>query len=145
MPWGGLLADLDAVPGPADLQAAAKRLANRGEAETRPGFSAAMTLGVTNTPSVIHGFDRLGRGEGQTQLVLDHNSRGTSLRLALGAFSGYFRGRSVKFMPDGSFLAQRLGDDVLLYGGWLTHWWGPGWISALALSDNARPMPQVGL
>jgi len=38
-----------------------------------------------------------------------------------------------------------LGDEVLLYAGWLEHWWGPGWISALSLSNNARPFPQVGL
>ncbi len=27
----------------------------------------------------------------------------------------------------------------------MTHWWGPGWISALALSNNARPIPQIGI
>jgi hypothetical protein len=34
---------------------------------------------------------------------------------------------------------------VLVYGGYLSHWWGPGQISALQLSNNARPMPQIGI
>ncbi len=27
----------------------------------------------------------------------------------------------------------------------MTHWWGPGWISAMSLSNNARPVPQIGI
>jgi hypothetical protein len=41
--------------------------------------------------------------------------------------------------------ATKLGDEALLYAGWIDHWWGPGWVSALSLSNNARPMPQIGI
>ena len=27
----------------------------------------------------------------------------------------------------------------------MSQWWGPGWVSALSLSNNARPMPKIGL
>jgi hypothetical protein len=47
-------------------------------------------------------------------------------------------------MPDGSYIAQQLGG-ALIYGGYVTHWWGPGWVSALSLSNNARPFPQIGI
>jgi hypothetical protein len=46
-------------------------------------------------------------------------------------------------MPDGTYLSARLGG-VRLYAGYLDHWWGPGEISTLQLSNNARPMPQIG-
>jgi hypothetical protein len=47
-------------------------------------------------------------------------------------------------MPDGTYFAAQLGG-VRVYAGYLDHWWGPGQISALSLSNNARPMPQVGI
>jgi hypothetical protein len=31
-----------------------------------------------------------------------------------------------------------------VYAGHMTHWWGPGWISALSMSNNAHPIPQIG-
>jgi hypothetical protein len=148
LPWSGILSGLEAASlaaQPDSIQAAAQRVVALGSLETQTGFSGAMTLGATNAPSVVYGFDGMGRGQGQLQLTLDYNSGGTSARIAMGAFTGDFRGRTTKFMPDGSFLAQRLSDDVIVYGGWLSHWWGPGWISALALSNNARPMPQIGI
>jgi hypothetical protein len=146
LPWAGILGDLDATANqPADVRAAARRVQALGRTQTAPGLSADMTLDVTNSPSLVYGFGGLGRGEGQTQLSLAYNSGGTSARIALGAITSDFRGRSVKFMPDGTFLAQQLGDDVLVYGGWLSHWWGPSWISSLSLSNSARPLPQLGI
>jgi len=46
-------------------------------------------------------------------------------------------------MFDGSYLAQRVGN-VAFYVGYQDHWWGPGWDTALSLSNNARPFPQIG-
>ena len=67
----------------------------------------------------------------------------TALRLSVGAWTDY-TGRSTQYDPDGTYVAQRIGGAVV-YAGYLTHWWGPGWISALSLSNNARPFPQVGI
>jgi hypothetical protein len=47
-------------------------------------------------------------------------------------------------MLDGSYIATKIGG-ALVYAGELSHWWGPGWMSALSLSNNARPMPQIGI
>ncbi|RMG87729.1 MAG: capsule assembly Wzi family protein [Chloroflexi bacterium] len=33
----------------------------------------------------------------------------------------------------------------MLFAGRVEQWWGPGWDTALLLSNNARPMPMVGL
>ena len=129
----------------ADLQPAVQRLLDQAHDDTADGFSGSATLDLASTPSLVYGFDGMGRGDGQAQLSLAYNGGGTSARLSLGTFTANFTGRSFKLMPDGSYIAQKLDDDVTVYGGWLSHWWGPGWISALAVSNNARPMPQIGI
>ncbi len=147
LPWDGLLGGLGEAQLSAQtpsVRAAASRVLARGKAEIALGFSASLTLGAATTPSIVYGFDSMGRGDGQAQLSLAYASGGTSARLSVGAFTADFTGRSVKFMPDGSYIAQKVGD-TLVYAGYLSHWWGPGWTSALALSNNARPMPQIGI
>ncbi len=148
LPWTGIfhnLPDSKLASLPTDLRAAAQRVSAKGRAGTAEGFSAIVLLGAASTPALVYGFDGLGRGEGMAQLSLAWNGDTTAARLSLGAFTSDFTGRSFKFMPDESFIAQKIGNDVVIYGGWLSHWWGPGWISSLALSNNARPMPQIGI
>ena len=65
-------------------------------------------------------------------------------RLSLGGITQNFSGKPNKIDLDGTYLSARLGG-VLMYAGYLDHWWGPGQISALQLSNNARPMPQIGI
>ncbi|MGH6684970.1 MAG: capsule assembly Wzi family protein, partial [Pseudolabrys sp.] len=74
----------------------------------------------------------------------EYMSHSTAIRLSAGALIDKFSGGKTQFMPDGSYIAQNIGGSVV-YAGYLTHWWGPGWISALSLSNNARPFPQVGI
>ena len=147
LPWGSIVPAIrraSLARQPASVQAAAERVLRRGSAESRPGFSASFHADATNTPALVYGFDGMGRGEGQAQLSVS-GSRGIfSGRLSLGAITQNFRGGSTKIMPDGSYLSASLGG-VRIYGGYLDHWWGPGQISALQLSNNARPMPQLGI
>ena len=65
------------------------------------------------------------------------------LALATGALTTGHKDKQIMLL-DGSYVAQRIGN-VAVYAGSITHWWGPGWISALSLSNNARPFPQVGI
>src|ERR1700760_4340974 len=83
------------------------------------------------------------RLHGQAQLSFEHNGEVFSGRVSLGAITNNFGSKPNKIMPDGSYLSLRLWD-VRLYAGYLDHWWGPGEITALQLSNNARPMPQIG-
>jgi hypothetical protein len=147
LPWDALVAELNenSLAGrPAALREAARRVLARARAGTRAGLSGALYLDATNRPALVYGFDGMGRGDGSAQASLAYNSEDTSARLSLGAITQSFRGRTVKPMPEGTYLAEKL-DNALIYGGWLSHWWGPGWISALSLSNNARPMPQIGI
>src|SRR5579871_5719722 len=147
LPWQSIVKNLrgNSLAGqPASVRAAAARVLARARSENNPGLSASLELDAATTPSVVYGFDGMGRGDGQGQFVLDFNSQSTAARLALGGFTQNFRGNSAKLNQDQSYLAEKLGP-VLFYGGYLSHWWGPGWISALSLSSNARPMPEIGL
>jgi hypothetical protein len=67
----------------------------------------------------------------------------TAVRLEIGAQS-VDRFDHQKLLLDGSYAMHRVGN-ALLYAGYVTHWWGPGWDTALSLSNNARPFPQIGL
>jgi hypothetical protein len=146
LPWQSLMNELSRAPlagQSAGVQAAAHALLTFGQAATAPGLSAWARLDATNTPDVVYGFDGMGRGEGQAQLSLEGTRSIFSGRISLGGFTQNFGARGYKIMPDGTYLSAKLGD-VLLTAGYLDHWWGPGQISALQLSNNARPMPQVG-
>ena len=147
LPWQSILSDLrrtDLARQPPVVRAAARRLLEKAHAGIAQGFAGALTLDVTNKSDVVHGFDGMGRGDAQSQLSLSGNSGIFSGRISLGAITQNFGGKPNKFMPDGTYFSARLGG-LLVYGGYLDHWWGPGQISALQLSNNARPMPQIGI
>jgi hypothetical protein len=147
LPWQSLLIDLshaDMAGQPASVQAAVRRVLARAEAGTAEGVSASASLDATNRPGLVYGFDGTARGEGQAQLSLEGTDGIFSGRVSLGALTQNYRGNSIKLMPDGSYGSVQLGD-ALVYAGYLDHWWGPGQISALSVSNNARPMPQVGI
>jgi hypothetical protein len=147
LPWKSLAMRLDgdALSGqPVAVRLAAERVLRRAQHETMPGVSASLFVDATNRPSVVYGFDGMGRGEGQAQGSVSFNEGIFAGRVSLGAFTQNFRGNTTKLMPDGSYLAATLGS-TLVYAGYLDHWWGPGEISALSLSNNARPMPQIGI
>jgi len=147
LPWRSLLIDLsraDVTGQPAPVQAAVRRVLARAEADTAEGVSGSASLDATNKPGLVYGFDGMARGEGQAQLSLEGTGGIFSGRVSLGALTQNYRGNSLKLMPEGSYGSARLGD-VLVYAGYLDHWWGPGQISALSVSNNARPMPQVGI
>jgi hypothetical protein len=145
--WDAIVPALQAN-GPYDdpaLQAARQRVLTRAGMDQQPGLSAGLALDATNNPGLVYGFDGMGRGKGQAQANLSYNSASVAARLSLGAFSNDFSGRTTKLMPDDSFVSLKINDQAQVYAGWLSHWWGPGWISALALSNNARPVPQIGI
>lgn len=148
LPWGGVLARLNQ---PSDLggepdfvRAAAERLAAIGARETETGrVNYAVTADYTNDPDVVRGFDGLGREDAQGQVSAEWMGDTTAVRLAVGAQSTN-RIDHQTLLLDNSYMAQRMGNAVV-YAGYITHWWGPGWVSALSLSNNARPFPQIGV
>lgn len=147
LPWRSLLARLGKAvlaDRPAAVRLAAARVLARARSETQQGFAGSAMLDITNRTTLVRGFDSLGRGEGQAQMSLGYNLSNISARLSMGVFARDSERNRYKLMFDGSYIAADLGG-ARVYAGYLDHWWGPGQISALSLSNNARPMPQVGI
>jgi hypothetical protein len=148
LPWGGILDRLER-PGALDSQPdyvryAAMRVRARGMAETETHeLHASVTVDATNGPDTVRGFDALGRQTVQGQASLEYIWDTTAVHLAAGGQTTNRTDRQV-LVPDGSYITQRIGN-AAVYAGYRTHWWGPGWFSAMSLSNNARPMPQVGI
>jgi hypothetical protein len=147
LPWAGLmdrLNDPQSLTGQPDyIITAADRLRERGKADTAKGWHYAFSFDATGSPAVVRGYDALGRQSLESQASVEYVGPSTVVHLNLGARS-VTKSDSQVFVPDGSYIAQRLGDTVV-YAGYMSHWWGPGWTSALSLSTNARPVPQVGI
>lgn len=144
--WTSLLGNLKDNDGelPPGVRDAADRLTKLGTAQLdlhRPHVS--VSLDAASDPATVRGYDGLGRAEFQGQAIYEYLATSTAVRLAVGSQTTRGRDRQ-RLVLDGSYIAQRL-DSIILYAGYKEHWWGPGWISTLSLSTNARPMPQIGL
>ncbi len=148
LPWDRILSRLSsdtALAGqPAWVQDAAQRLEVRAKQELSPDtVNVSGWADATNAPDIVRGFDALGRQNVQGQAGYEWNGDATTVHLNVGAQS-HDRLDNQTLMMDGTYIAHQFGD-TSVYAGWLTHWWGPGWISALSESTNARPIPQIGI
>ncbi len=148
VPWAGVLSALADSPTldaqPRYIREAIRRVRARATRETAEGGRAETLLDGTNRPALIRGFDAEGYGKGTIQETAEITAGRSDLHVQLGAIAGQKGQHGVQFDADGSYLAQRFGN-VQVYGGEVTHWWGPGWASALTYSNNARPFPQIGI
>jgi Capsule assembly protein Wzi len=147
LPWNGIidrLASNDIASQPSYIRDAANRVRRRAMEQTQTGTRFGAQVNAATSPSSVRGFDAMGRGHYQAAVTVETNvNPGTSFRLSLGVIQDRATGLT-SFMPDGTYVSQRLGP-ALVYVGYLSHWWGPGWNSALSLSNNARPFPHVGV
>jgi hypothetical protein len=148
VPWTRILERL-AISGalrnqPEYVVDAAERIRSQAAAQmTQDITSFSAYIDATNAPEVVRGFDALGRQNVQTQGTLSWNGESTFIQLSAGIKShDHFDSQTL--MLDGTYIAKQIGG-VAVYAGYLTHWWGPGWISALSLSNNAVPIPQIGI
>ena len=121
---------------------AAARVLNRAVREGSAGLHYGATVTATDRPSVVRGYDGMSRGDAQGQVFGEVIGDRFNVRLAIGAEVDHGWDRA-RIKPDGSFAAVAVGG-LVAYAGYRDHWWGPGRISALAVSTNARPIPQVG-
>ena len=148
IPWAGVLDRLNTRSAlddqPLYIRDAAKRvLAKASDGLDTDGVRFSASFDLTNLPDVIHGFDGLGRQDAQMQFSGEAVGNSTAGRLSIGARSSETKDRQILVLDD-SYIAQRVGN-AIVYGGYVSHWWGPGWVSALSLSNNARPFPQIGI
>jgi hypothetical protein len=121
-----------------------RRVRERLAQETETGrFKGDFVPRATNQPALIRSFATVARDDADVRARIEMMGRSTSGRLSIGLQSK-FNLDSANLAVDDSYLAQALGN-WLLYGGWLDRWWGPGRVSSLAFSNNARPYPTIGI
>lgn len=149
LPWRSILARLDASGAsdsaqPAYLRLAIQRVRAAGQSQTGKGeVRYGAYADAASNPSPVRGFDGMGREKYQGAVSAEIMDGDTSVKLSIGAQRRDATGKA-QLVLDDSYIAQNVGNAVV-YAGYKTHWWGPGWISALSLSNNARPMPQIGI
>ena len=97
---------------------------------------------VTNQPALVRDFATTGREEIDTRAEVEYMGTWAAARLSIG-YQGEPQFDGGEISLDGSYLALEV-ENWLLYGGVVDQWWGPGWVSSLILSNNARPFPRVG-
>ena len=149
LPWAGILESLShpgAVKGqPANVRAAIRRVLDAAhDALQTHHLRSSASLDVSSASSVVRGYDAMGREKAQVTIYNEVMTDNTAIRLAVGGQLSDWSNGQTKIKFDDSYIAHTFGGTVF-YAGYLTHWWGPGWISALGLSNNARPFPQIGL
>jgi len=147
MPWGGIVASLDKADDlegqPEYVREAAERVETMARREVQTDrMNYDLSADFTNLPDVVRGFDGMGREDVQGAVSGEWMGSNTAIRVSVGAQT-LNRYDHQTLMLDGSYIAQRIGN-IAFYAGYQTHWWGPGWDTALSLSNNARPFPQIG-
>lgn len=148
LPWASILDRLSRTHAledqPAYVRDAAVRVKERGEVATRlHRRRKAVHLDMATSPGLIRGFADQGRSSISASTSMGYLWDDTAINLSVGGMTSTAADKQHLVLDD-SYIAQRLGPAVI-YAGYKTHWWGPGWISALSQSNNARPMPQIGI
>ena len=115
----------------------------RGYNQPGSAEDAGWFLSGAEKPTRLRTFDDTPRENGEA---------GLQAGWAAGDYAGGAIRLSYTFNPqdgmhyrfDGTYVAYRLGN-WWLTAGLQDRWWGPGWDGSLILSNNARPMPGLGL
>ncbi len=146
LPWGPIARRLSEVPNglPRHVGRAVERVRSRLRQETQSGtVRARAALRLANKSALIRDFAATGRDRVDARVDTEYLANSTALRLRLGLLSDADLGDPDLILDD-SYIAQGLGG-WLAYAGMVEHWWGPGNITSVALSNNAKPFPKLGL
>lgn len=145
LPWAQISSRLRADTGkplPAHVRMALARVRSKMPSSGefgRPVIKAEAR--GTNRAKLSRDFGDNARDDVDASVSAEMNWSSTSARVSVG-YQGNDVDDVVSF--DGSYLAFALGN-WMVYGGWIDHWWGPGWASGLIVSTNSRPAPRIGL
>lgn len=127
---------------PLHVQAAAQRVL-RALGGPDGGLRPAGELRLASAPNLIRDFGDNARDEVDVRVGLDHDGERFAARLRVGAISAV-DGEGYRPTLDGSYASLLVGN-WQMYGGTIDKFYGPGQISSLILSNNARPFPKIGI
>lgn len=143
--WSGIMRDLETVVPdqvPYNLQSAYFRVAAAADHAQRNIDSTVVRFaGGSDTKQFRH-FGSSYRDEGEAVISQNWVSGNFAAKASIHYVGGPDDGDNLRF--DDSYLAVSLGNWVVS-AGWQQRWWGPGWDTALVMSNNARSIPGVAL
>lgn len=129
---------------PEHVRLAARRVSARlGGEGNRARLRPAAELRFSSEPDLVRDFGASARNQLDARAGVDVDGNMFSVQLR-GGLQSRLDGREGKPSADGTSVNLRLGG-WQAYGGWIDHWYGPGWTSSLILSNNARPFPKIGV
>lgn len=126
---------------PEHLRAAARRVLARLGGPN--GLRPAGEVRLASAPNLIRDFGDAARDEVDVRVGLDHDSERFAASLRVGALSAV-DGENWQPTLDGSWATLLVGG-WQVYGGLVDKWYGPGQVSSLVQSNNARPYPRLGV
>jgi len=112
------------------------------EATRKATTGAELTLGGATQEPLYTSFSSQAEDEATGQIALYSMGEHWAANLAVGYVDGERDDTHLRF--DDTYLAGIVGNWQLGVGA-IDRWWGPGWQSSLALSNNARPVPGLWL
>ena len=125
---------------PAQLQAYRNVQHRLGSERLGRGRTHLTFLGASDADAGLQGFG----GKPRTEYGVIASHEEVADRWAGRLSAGYHQAEDSDdhWHGEGSYLAWG-GRDVAISVGWLERWWGPGWQQALALGQEAKPLPGV--
>ncbi len=102
------------------------------------------SLRVTNAPAVVRDFGTSARNEVDARLGVDYESGNFAASVRVGGMTDVDGTDDADFLPDDSYISYKGWLGLRYYAGWVEQWYGPGAISSLMWSNNARPLPKIG-
>ncbi len=148
LPWSDIRRDVERVRcvKHVELRVAGRAGSRRRSAPqletSTDDIGLAIEMAGTTDPWALRSFEDSPREEGELTVAADWVGQRFAWKLSAGLAANPDDGQ--EFRPDGSYLAMNLGN-WNLSAGYLDRWWGPGWEGSLILSNNARPLPSIGI
>lgn len=107
------------------------------------GLQPRAAVRVATESETIRGFDAVARDRFDIRAGGEWSGESSGVAILVGDQAGEgFKHSKLSF--DGSYATTEFWN-ARPYAGYVDHWFGPGTTSSLLLSNNARPMPKVGI
>ena len=142
--WRQITARLDKTDGTDNLPPYVRMALARVRGKIPGEFHASLTVRGTNTPALLRGFDYTARSEADVTLSAELHGDTISAKGVIGYRYSEDDEVTDEVPLDGSYFAKEWGT-FQFYVGTIDRWWSTGRESALMISNNARPMPSIGL
>jgi hypothetical protein len=148
IPWATIAADLASAGSPetldpAVLAARARVIQRLGTVRGLTGLQPNAKVSVRTDPFWLRNFEDTPREESEVRAGVSWMGDRFAARAQVSFVADPLPGDN-DWRGDGSYVAAVLGNHIF-HAGALDRWWGPSHDDTLILSNNARPVPGLGV